>query len=140
MEIILDHIEALPAAADKLIEYAGSCKKWTFTGEIGAGKTTFIQSICKKIGVENSITSPTFSLVNEYFYDKNGTSGKIYHIDLYRLNHLEEAIDIGMEDFLYDENYTFIEWPQLIQPILPEKVIEINLEILDNSKRKLIFL
>lgn len=141
MEIVLDSIESLESAATKLIDYADGCKKWLFKGEIGAGKTTFIQEICKYLGVKDKVTSPTFSLINEYkFLNKNGTSGLIYHIDLYRLDNLDEAINIGIEDYLYDDHYCFIEWPQLINPILPEKVVEINLEIIEDSKRKMIFL
>ncbi len=140
MEIVIDGTGNLKKAVTQLIKYAGDCKKWTFIGEIGAGKTTFIQSICKELGVKEKVTSPTFSLINEYTYEKNGVTGLIYHIDLYRLNDLDEAINIGIEDYLYDENYCFIEWPQLISPILPEKVVEINLQIIENSKRKMIFL
>ncbi len=141
MEIVIDHIENLQDVANQLINYAGDRKKWMFTGEIGAGKTTFIQSVCTALGVEDKVTSPTFSLINEYIYNNNkGETEKIHHIDLYRLKSLDEAIDIGIEDYLYDKGYCFIEWPQLIAPIFPEKVIEIKFEIIENSKRKIIFL
>jgi len=140
MEIVIDGTENLKEAVAQLIKYAGDCKKWIFIGEIGAGKTTFVQSICKELGVKDKVTSPTFSLINEYTYNENGKPGLIYHIDLYRLKDLDEAINIGIEDYLYDENYCFIEWPQLIAPILPDKVVEINLEIIEDSKRKMIFL
>jgi tRNA threonylcarbamoyladenosine biosynthesis protein TsaE len=141
MDLVINGVENLQIAVDQLIKYAEARKKWTFTGEIGAGKTTFIQSICRSLGVKEKVTSPTFSLINEYTYtDNDGKIRLIYHIDLYRLNSLEEAIDIGIEDYLDDDNYCFIEWPQLLQPVLPENLVEINLEIIENSKRKIIFL
>lgn len=141
MEIILDGIEDLPKAAQQLIDFAGGRKKWTFKGEIGAGKTTFIQTLCKKLGVEDKVTSPTFSLVNEYIYlDAEKRQKQVHHIDLYRLNSLDEAINIGIEDYLFDDSYCFLEWPQIIEPLLPENAVEINIEIIDNSTRKMIFL
>lgn len=141
MEIIVDGIEDLGKTAETLVHYAGTRKKWLFKGEIGAGKTTFIQSICTLLGVQGKTNSPTFSLINEYAYlSSEGVDKWIHHIDLYRLNSLEEAIDIGIEDYLYDENYCFIEWPQLIAPILPPEVVQINLEIIEDSKRKILFL
>lgn len=141
MEIILSSLDELSDAAEQLIEYAGERKKWTFTGEIGAGKTTFIQEISKKIGIVDKVTSPTFSLINQYPFPENHPKEDfLYHIDLYRLNSLEEAINIGIEDCLYDDRYCFIEWPQLIDPILPEDAVQINIQIIEDSKRKMIFL
>ena len=141
MDLEIDGVGNLQIAANQLIEFAAARKKWTFTGEIGAGKTTFIQAICRTLGVREKVTSPTFSLINEYNYTNDkGETGLIYHIDLYRLKTLDEAIDIGIEDYLDDDNYCFIEWPQLVDPILPENRVEINLEIIENSKRKIIFL
>ena len=141
MEIIVDGVDNLKSAAKQLIDFAGDRKKWTFVGEIGAGKTTFIKELCELLGVSEKVTSPTFSLINEYIISSDQTSESlIHHIDLYRLENMEEAIDIGIEDYLYDPHYCFIEWPQLIQPILPDNTLEINIEIIDNSTRKIIFL
>lgn len=141
MELIIDKLEDLPIVAEQLIQFAGDRKKWIFKGEIGAGKTTLIQSICRALGVSENVTSPTFSLINEYNYkNEKGLTGWVYHIDLYRLKCREEAIDIGIDDYLYDDKYCFIEWPQIIQSILPDKLVEINLEIIEDSKRKIIFL
>ncbi len=141
MELVIESIDQLPETARLLLDHAADRKKWLFTGEIGAGKTTLIQSICDILGVKDKVTSPTFSLINEYsITNKQGQSSQLSHIDLYRLNKLEEAVDIGIEDYLYDENYCFIEWPDLIRPILPDNVVEIKLEIIENSKRKIIFL
>ena len=137
MELLVASIEELDQAAERLLQFAGARKKMAFYAEIGAGKTTFIQSICKQLGVVDQVTSPTFSLVNEYSY---GNNELVYHIDLYRLNSFQEALDIGIEDYLYGMEYTFLEWPDLIETLLPEQVIRIKIEILDNSTRKILFL
>ena len=142
MEVFVEKVEDLKPLVGQLLKFAGSRKKWLFTGEIGAGKTTLIQAICRYFKVNEKVTSPTFSLINEYsgVQPENDASILLYHMDLYRLEQLQEAIDIGIEDYLYDEHYCFIEWPALIQPILPDEVLKINIEILENSSRKIIFL
>lgn len=127
----------LPQAAQSLLDYADDRRIWMFIGEIGAGKTTLIQSLCKILGIEEAVTSPTFSLVNEYL-DDNGQS--VYHLDLYRLKSEAEAINMGIEDYLYSDAYSFIEWPQIIDNLLPEDVIRINLSVVDDSTRKMVFL
>lgn len=137
MELIVASLEELNQAAVQLLEFAGARKKMAFYAEIGAGKTTFIQALCKQLGVVERVTSPTFSLVNEYSPGKNKL---IYHIDLYRLNSFQEALDIGIEDYLYGPEYTFLEWPDIIETLLPEQVIRIKIKILDNSTRKILFL
>ena len=138
MERIVQNTDQLKTVAKELLERIGTSKKMVLTGEIGAGKTTFVQAICAHLNAEGPITSPTFSLVNEYPLI-NGP-GAVYHIDLYRLNTIEEALDIGIEDYLYDENYCFIEWPELIEPLLPEDIVHINITIVENSARKLLIL
>ena len=141
-ELTIKDIAELKWVANELLAFAGRRKKITFAGEIGTGKTTLIQSICKQLGVEESVTSPTFSIVNEYkYFDPQSKAEKtIYHIDLYRLKNIEEAIDIGIEDLLYNDNYCFIEWPEIIEDLLPEDRLKISLEIIDNSYRKILFL
>ena len=142
MTIIIDDIGSLDSGVQKLLDFAGHKTKMMFTGEIGAGKTTFIQVFCQFFQVEEKVTSPTFSLINEYTYKdrKTGELQYIHHLDLYRLKSLEEAIQIGIEDYLYDEHYCLIEWPELIESVLPDDVVKINIEILENSSRKIIFL
>jgi len=142
METIIHSIEELDLVAKQLIKYAGDCKTLLFYGEIGAGKTTLIQQFCNYFDVSQKVTSPTFSLVNEYtFKDKKDQSEQlIYHLDLYRLKNIDEAIDIGIEDYLYDKYYCLVEWPEIIEPLLPEAVVKIKIELLDNSSRKIIFL
>lgn len=142
MEIIVKSPEELTQLAQTLLEYAGGRKKFFLYGEIGAGKTTFVKALCALLGVEDNVTSPTFSLINEYEYksSKKGDTGIIYHLDLYRLEHLQEAIDIGIEDILYDNHLCLVEWPELIETLAPNNIVKINIEILDNSSRKVIFL
>jgi len=136
MEIIVKNLAELPNAAQKISKYAGDRKIWLFSGEIGAGKTTLIQRICQFYGITEKVTSPTYSLINQYKLEQ----GILYHLDLYRLNSLDEAIDIGIEDLLYGDSRCLIEWPDLITPLLPEEVLKIKLEIVEDSKRKIILL
>ena len=137
MELIVKNLNGLPAAAQKIAAYAADRKIWLFSGEIGAGKTTLIQRICQHHGVEEKVTSPTYSLINQYESDQ----GIIYHLDLYRLNTMDEALDIGIEDVLYSDLLCLIEWPEMIEPLLPlEGVLKIKVEIIEDSKRKIILL
>ncbi len=140
--MIIDSPSELGIVVEKMLSYAAERKKILLIGEIGAGKTTFTQAFCKHFEVEEKVTSPTFSLINEYTYQdaEKQKEAFIYHLDLYRLNTIEEAIDIGIEDILYGPSYCLIEWPALIEPILPEEVVKISIEILENSRRKIIFL
>jgi len=141
MELVIEQESALHDAAIKLLKYANEKNLFFLTGDIGAGKTTFIQSICKLIGTNDKVTSPTFSIVNEYAFPKNDNQeGVIYHIDLYRLKDAEEAIHIGIEEYLDRGDYVFIEWPQLIDNLEYENVVKINIQIIENSQRNIIFL
>ena len=125
----------LPQVARTLLERAGQSRVFTLSGDLGAGKTTLIRTVCSLLGVPASeINSPTYGLVNEYVGDT-----KIYHLDLYRLNRLEEALDIGIEDILYSCYFCFIEWPELIEPVLPDDTVTIKLEIPQETTRKTIF-
>lgn len=101
---------------------------------MGAGKTTLIKEICKQLGVEDNISSPTFSLVNEY-ETKNGELA--YHFDFYRITDEEEALDIGIEDYFYSGNWCFIEWPENVENLLPLDAVEIHITILEDGKRNI---
>ncbi len=141
MELVIEHESELPEAASKLLKFASGKNIFFLTGDIGAGKTTFIQSICKVLGSNDKVTSPTFSIVNEYIFTKsNHSQGVIYHIDLYRLKDTEEAISAGIEEYLDRGDYVFVEWPQLIKDLGYNEVVEINVQIIENSKRNIIFL
>lgn len=103
-------------------------------GNLGAGKTTLIQYFCENIGVTEQVVSPSFALVNIYKSPK----GDIYHLDLYRLKKQEEAVDLGIEDYLYRGNYVFIEWPEIISDIYYSDLIEINIQLINNEVRKIV--
>lgn len=136
MEISVHSEAEMKSLAGSLLEKAGSRRKFALYGEIGAGKTSLIQALCQKLKTTDYVTSPTFSLVNVYAYP----GGRLYHIDLYRLKNIDEALDIGLEEYLYDEAYCFIEWPELVESILPEDVFRIKIEFVTESSRKIIFL
>lgn len=141
MELIIQHLKELETAAATILSFAGERKKWCFYGEVGAGKTTFIKVICAYLKVKEAVTSPTYSLVNEYTFNPTDSTNEnyLYHLDLYRLNQIEEALDIGIEEYLYDDNYCFIEWAEIIEPILPEDVFKINIEIIEDKVRKITY-
>ncbi|RRO16473.1 tRNA (adenosine(37)-N6)-threonylcarbamoyltransferase complex ATPase subunit type 1 TsaE [Flavobacteriaceae bacterium 14752] len=104
-----------------------------FFGEMGVGKTTLIKALVKHLGSEDNVSSPTYSLVNEYLAE-----GKpIYHFDFYRINSIEEVYDIGFEDYLAQDAYIIIEWPELIESLWPEKFVKMELSLVDNEKRKI---
>lgn len=124
-------LSELPEVAQKIILYSDNFKVWAFEGEMGAGKTTLIKSICQHFGVVDNVTSPTFSLVNEYRSTDNKT---FYHFDFYRLKDATEALDIGIEEYFYSGNYCFLEWPSKIESLLPEEILQINILIKDNRR------
>ena len=105
-----------------------------FNGEMGVGKTTLIKQLCKSLGVEDATSSPTFSLVNEYYTTNNQI---VYHFDFYRLNKETEALDMGVDDYLYSGNWCFIEWSEKIENLLPEETSTINISLLEDGKRSL---
>jgi len=129
-------LDEIDQAAVQIIRYADDVKIWLFTGDMGAGKTTLIKAICHTLGAEGDFSSPTYSLANEYpLRDRNG---KIFHLDLYRLRSIEEAIDIGIEDYLFDGSYCLIEWPQLIMPLLKnDECMTVNITTVSENERKI---
>jgi tRNA threonylcarbamoyladenosine biosynthesis protein TsaE len=136
MNIHIKHKKELSNVVKALLEFAEGEKKFLLQAEMGAGKTTFTKAFAAQLGVTDHTGSPTFSLVNEYYYlDEDQKRHTMRHLDLYRLRNLQEAMDIGIEDFLYDECYTFIEWPEIIEPILPETFVVIRIEVLENMER-----
>lgn len=126
-------LEEINKVAQQVIE-SNPEKVILFNGEMGAGKTTLIKSICKHLGVENPTSSPTFSLVNEYEIANNQL---IYHFDVYRLKNQNEALDMGIDEYLYSGNWCFIEWAEKIEDLIPEKHSIITLSVLPNDKRLL---
>lgn len=132
-EIVLERPEEAPKAAKKLRKLAEGVNVWLFYGEMGVGKTTLIKAICKDWQVTDTVSSPTFGLVNEY---QNSKGQIFYHFDFYRIKDEEEAWDIGTEDYFYSGNYCFVEWPERIEGLLPEEFIRIDMEAeADHSRR-----
>ena len=127
--------EELERAAQVLLEVFKNNRVFIFSGALGSGKTTYIKYICKVLGVLGGISSPTFSLVNEYAC----TDGSVvYHFDFYRIKDLQEAYDIGYEEYFYSGNYCFIEWPEKIPDLLPEHYIKIKMNVLPDNSRQII--
>jgi len=126
-------IEDIQSVANNLIATIGNQKILLFHGEMGAGKTTLIKALCKELGVTENVTSPTFSIVNEYTIP----TGKIYHFDFYRLKNQTEALDMGCEEYFYSGDYCFIEWPGMIPDLIPDGHIDINIKVLPNNKREI---
>ena len=120
--ITINNLSELPSAAKQLLQAYPDKKIFAFYGEMGAGKTTFIKAICETLGVSDSISSPTFSIVNEYQLAKGE---KIFHFDFYRIKLLNEAYDMGYEDYFYAGAYCFIEWPEKIEELLPENYVKV---------------
>lgn len=125
----------LPGIASQLIAFAGTNHIFIFHGDMGAGKTTFIKALGEHLGIRDAITSPTFSIVNEY----NGATGKVYHFDFYRLKNQDEALDMGYEEYFYSGNYCFIEWPEKIPDMLPPNYISVQIQVLDDNLREITF-
>ena len=124
MTIDIPNLESLPAAARTFIEQMGDRHIFAFYGTMGAGKTTFIKALCEELGVEQVITSPTFAIVNEY--DSPVTGGVIYHFDFYRIRKLEEVYDMGYEEYFYSDALCFIEWPELVESLLPDDAVRVE--------------
>lgn len=132
MKLQLNSLSEINIVANKFIENMSNRNVYAFYGEMGAGKTTFIKAICKALGVVETVTSPTFSIVNEY----NKSDGQpIYHFDFYRIKNIEEAYDFGYEDYFYSGHLCFIEWPELVECLLPETVVNVQIVIEDNKQR-----
>lgn len=124
MKIIIDNIENIRNAAQQFIANMGNSKVFAFYGKMGAGKTTFIKAVCEELGVDDVITSPTFAIVNEY---RTHTDEAIYHFDFYRIKKLEEVYDMGYEDYFYSDSPCFIEWPELIDELLPTDAVKVTI-------------
>lgn len=122
----------LKDAARELIQQFPNEKIFAFYGKMGAGKTTYIQAICRYLGSDDNITSPTFALINEY---KTREQKSIFHFDFYRIKDLEEVYDLGYEDYMYSGNYCLIEWPELIESLLPENIVRVKIEVGEDEAR-----
>ncbi|MDB5138102.1 MAG: tRNA ((37)-N6)-threonylcarbamoyltransferase complex ATPase subunit type 1 TsaE [Mucilaginibacter sp.] len=124
----------LPSLASQIVSFAANNRIFLFYGDMGVGKTTLIKALCECLGTDEPVTSPTFSIVNEYI----GKGNRIYHFDFYRLKDQSEAFDMGYEDYFYSDAYCFIEWPEKIPGLLPEHYIRIQIKVIDNNSREII--
>lgn len=133
MQFIVDKVEDLAAAAERMIAQYPQERIFLFYGHMGAGKTTFINALCAALEVQDSTSSPTFSIVNEYA----SSHGPLYHFDFYRLKDESEALDLGYEEYFYSGNYCFVEWPEKIENLLPSHYLKITIEAIDNQSRSI---
>ncbi|MBO4985325.1 MAG: tRNA (adenosine(37)-N6)-threonylcarbamoyltransferase complex ATPase subunit type 1 TsaE [Bacteroides sp.] len=134
MNIKIQSLEQIQDAARQFVEAMGDNTVFAFYGKMGAGKTTFIKAICEILGVDDVITSPTFAIVNEYRSDLAGEL--VYHFDFYRIKKLEEVYDMGYEDYFYSGALCFIEWPELIEELLPGNTVKVSIVETDNGGRE----
>lgn len=132
MKLQINTLEDLDPAAKALINFMGDHKIIVFYGDMGAGKTTFIKRICSLLGVKDVVSSPTFSLVNEYITTHEET---IYHFDFYRIKSLQEAFDIGYEEYFYSNSLCLVEWPEKITELLPDHHIKVDMQIVNSEQR-----
>lgn len=134
-KLIIKSIEELPVIATQFIQMMGNHTVFAFHGKMGVGKTTFIKAICEALGIEDVINSPTFAIINEY---RSATSQElIYHFDFYRINKIEEAYNIGCEDYFYSGAICFIEWPEKIEKILPSNTVHVYMKEESDGTRNL---
>ena len=135
MRLKIESLETINSTAQLFINQIGERTVFAFNGKMGAGKTTFIKAICEMLGVKETVNSPTFSIVNEY----EAADGRIiYHFDCYRLNNIQEALDLGAEEYLYSGNLCFIEWSENIAPLLPDSIVQVDIVEDENGSRDVI--
>ena len=134
MEVKINSLEEISAVAEEFIRLAmQEDTVFAFNGQMGAGKTTFIKALCEALGVSEPVTSPTFAIVNEYRSDETGEL--IYHFDFYRIKKLEEAYDMGCEDYFYSGAVCLIEWPELVEDLLPGNTIWVDIKVNEDETR-----
>ena len=136
MEITINGLDTIRSAARQFIENIGSSRVFAFYGKMGAGKTTFVKALCEELGCDDVITSPTFAIVNEY---TDGEQQPVYHFDFYRIKKLEEVYDMGYEEYFYSGALCLIEWPELIEDVLPDDTVRVTIEEQADGSRLLPF-
>lgn len=131
--IEIENLESYATAAKEFIAAMGNRRIFAFYGSMGAGKTTFIKAVCQAMGVEDAINSPTFAIVNEY---EDAECNTIFHFDFYRIKSIAEVYNMGYEEYLYSNAYCFIEWPELIEELLPDETVKVTIEETTDGRRK----
>ncbi len=134
--ILINNLEEIENVADRFLKLTAGSNVIAFYGTMGAGKTTFIKAICKVLGVPDTVNSPTFTIINEY-RTKEGKS--IYHFDFYRIDKIEEAYDIGFDEFIENGYLSLIEWPEKIETLLPDNILRVQINVLENEVREIVF-
>jgi tRNA threonylcarbamoyladenosine biosynthesis protein TsaE len=134
--LLIPSLEDYSQAARSFLNSIGDTPVIAFSGELGAGKTTFIQWLCKELGIPTEVNSPTFSLVNQYFMP-DGSS--VYHFDLYRIENPGELYDMGYEEYFYSGDRCFIEWPEKASELIPKEALWVEIKVRDDLSRELIF-
>lgn len=132
LEIKIKSLDGIADAARQFVDAMGENKVFAMFGSMGVGKTTFVKAVCEILGVEDTITSPTFAIVNEY---RTNTGGQIFHFDFYRIRKVEEVYDMGYEDYVYSGAVCFLEWPELIEELLPEDAVRVTLSEEEDGTR-----
>ena len=130
--IAIDSLADIDVAAKEFAAALGDNRIVAFYGNMGAGKTTFISALCRCYGVEDDVCSPTFTIVNEY---RAADGESIFHFDFYRIESLKEAVDIGLDEYLYSGSLCLIEWPQKVEPLLPDETLEVHIEVDGHDRR-----
>lgn len=130
--ITINSLDEYPKAAREFIRFMEKGRIFAFYGKMGSGKTTFIKSICEELGVEDTINSPTFAIVNEY---EDRDMNTIYHFDFYRIKSIAEVYNMGYEEYFYGGAYCFMEWPELVEELLPEETIKVYIEENEDTTR-----
>ena len=138
MNIIIKDVDHIHEAARQFVSHIGQARVFAFYGSMGAGKTTFIKAVCQELGVTDVVTSPTFAIVNEYVLSSCPLAiNKVFHFDFYRIKRLEEVYDMGFEDYFYSGSLCFIEWPELIEDVLPSDAVKVNIQQQSDGTRVL---
>ncbi len=137
LQLTVNSVDEIPGLSQSMLAFAAGRKVFAFHGQMGTGKTTIIKQLCSLLGSVDSFSSPSYSIVNEYLIEGGS---KIYHIDLYRLKGLNEALAIGIEDYISGEHYCFIEWPELIEGLLPADVVNVQINQEDDMREISIFM
>lgn len=132
MQIKIESLDNIHTAAKEFLAHMGKGKVFAFYGKMGAGKTTFIKAVCEALGVTDVITSPTFAIVNEYTTADNSP---VYHFDFYRIKKIDEVYDMGYEDYFYSGRLCFLEWPELIEDLLPEDAVKVSIAMQEDGSR-----
>lgn len=135
MEFLCNGVSDLPEAAETILKEHPGRKVFALYGQMGAGKTTLIKALCRVLGVEENVSSPTFSILNEY---RNTNGESVFHFDFYRIKNQQEAMDIGYEDYVYSGDYVFIEWPEKVEKLLPENYVYVQINETGEPEKRII--